>query len=462
MEYQVEKNKSSVKITYTVSLNEFETYLAEAYQKNKGKFKIPGFRPGHAPRKVIEGLYGQSVFFEDAFNACANKSYATALDENPDVFPVDEPKLDVVELEKQIVFTTEVTVKPEVTLGAYTGLEIAKTTPKTISKKEIDEEVERLRSSRSRQIDVTDRALKDGDTANIDYEGSVDGVKFDGGTAKGFDLVIGSHSFIANFEEQLIGMNVNDSKEINVKFPDDYHAENLKGKDAVFAVKLNAIKVKELPELNDEFIKEATEFNTVEEYRNSIKERRTKSEAETADNANKNKMIDAIVANAKVDVPDCMVENEIDYMLQDFEYRLNYMYGGMKIDDYFKYTGTSREDFRKERKAEASKAVKTRLVMETIIKQEKIEVTDADIDAKLEEVAKSIGKTLEEYKPTVNAHQIEHMKNDIVVTKTIDKLVSLNNFVAKKESATKTEKESTAKAKKESTAKTKKDSGAKA
>ena len=372
MEYKIERQKGSVKFVFTVPNAEWDEEINAAYIKTKAKYNIPGFRKGKAPRKFIENMYGPTVFFDEAFNTCASKAYGKALSENEDIYPVDEPKVDIENFGADaMVFGISVTVKPEVTLGQYKGLTVKKA-EYPVTDKDVEEDIERSLKAKSRLVDITDRAAKNGDTVNIDYSGSVDGVKFNGGTAEKQELTLGSKSFIPGFEEQVEGMKIGEEKDLKVKFPDDYHAEDLKGKDAVFAVKLNSIKFREIPELNDDFVKDTTKFETVAEYRADVKKRLTDSAERRADNENKNNMIDAIVANASVDIPDCMIESELDYMLQDFEYRLGYMYGGMKLDDYFKYTGSSREDFRKDRKSEAEKAVKTRLVMETIIKTEKV------------------------------------------------------------------------------------------
>ena len=394
------------------------------------------------------------MFFDEAFNTCASKAYGKALSENEDIYPVDEPKVDIENFgDDAMVFGISVTVKPEVTLGQYKGLTVKKA-EYPVTDKDVEEDIERSLKAKSRLVDITDRAAKNGDTVNIDYSGSVDGVKFNGGTAEKQELTLGSKSFIPGFEEQVEGMKIGEEKDLKVKFPDDYHAEDLKGKDAVFAVKLNGIKFREIPELNDDFVKDTTKFETVAEYRADVKKRLTDSAERRADNENKNNMIDAIVANASVDIPDCMIESELDYMLQDFEYRLGYMYGGMKLDDYFKYTGSSREDFRKDRKSEAEKAVKTRLVMEAIIKTEKVEPTEREIDKRIAEIAEQQGKTLEEYKPSVSERQLTHIKSDVTVEKTLNELVKANEFKAEAKKETKEGAEKKPAAAKSATAKT--------
>lgn len=460
MEYKTERQKSSVKLSFTVPADEWEAEINAAYVKTKGKYNIPGFRRGHAPRKYIESLYGPTVFIDEAFNACASKSYTTALKENEDIFPVDEPKVDIDEFGKDALkFTIEVTVKPEVTLGQYKGLSVVKA-EYPVTDEEVDHEIMHSRQAKSRLVDVTDRAAADGDTVIIDYSGSVDGVKFNGGTAEKQQLVLGSHSFIPGFEEQVVGMNIGDEKDLKVKFPEDYHAEELKGKDAVFAVKLHEIKFREIPELTDEFVKDTTQFETVAEYRESVFKRLTEESARREKNENQNKVLEAVVANATVEIPECMVENELNYMLEEMEYRLGQMYGGMKLDDYFKYTGSSRDDFKKERKAEAEKNVKTRLVLEAVIKAENTQPTQEAIDARIAEIAASVNKSVEEYKQTMPANLTSRIKSDLTVEKVLDDLVAATVFTsaidAKPESAAKKPATKTTAAKKPAAKKTEK------
>ena len=435
MDYKTDRQKGSVKFTFTVPKSEWEEEVNSAYIKTRGKYNISGFRKGHAPRKFIENLYGPTVFFDDAFNSCASKAYGKALAENAELYPVDEPKVDIEKFgEDAVTFTIEVTLKPEVALGQYKGLVIKKA-EYPVTDKDVEEDIERNLKAKSRLVEVTDREARDGDTVTIDYSGSVDGVKFNGGTAEKQELTLGSRSFIPGFEEQVVGMKIGDEKNLEVKFPDDYHAEDLKGKNAVFAVKLHAVKFREIPELNDEFVKDTTKFENVADYRADVKARLEENAAKRADSENKNSVIEAVVNGATVDIPDCMVESELDYMLQDFEYRLSYMYGGMKLDDYFKYTGSSREDFRKERRAEAEKAVKTRLVIEAVIKAEKIEPSETDVDKRIADIAAQSGKQAEEFKATLSEHQLSHIKSDVTVEKVLNELVAATVFEASAKSA---------------------------
>lgn len=439
MNYQVEKKEGSVKFTFTVSHDEWESEIEQTYLKTKGKYSVPGFRKGHATRKMIENFYGQSVFFDDAINNCVRKGYSKALDENEDIFPVDEPQVDIAKFDdKELVFTVEVVVKPEVQLGKYTGIKLDKV-EYTVKQSDVKAELERARERLSRNEEVSDRALKNGDTANIDYSGSVDGVKFVGGTAEKQDLVIGSKTFIPGFEEQLIGMNVGDSKDITVKFPEEYHAKDLAGKDAVFAVKLNSITVKVLPELNDAFAQEASKFDTLAEYKEDIKKTLTENAKSRAEAENENNLIKAIVDDAKVEIPDAMIETQLDYIVQDFSYRLSYAYRGMKFEDYLKYSGTTMEEFRKDRREEALNTVKTRLTLEAVIKAANIEVSQEDLEAKVKELADQTKKSVDEVKAS---GQLPYIRNEILMTRTMDFLKENNSFVAK-EKKTKEQKEET-------------------
>lgn len=440
MKYEIEKLKGAVKATVSIDEKEWDLELESAYNKTKYKYALPGFRKGKAPRRVIEKNYGEGVFFEDAFNESASKSYRTVLEQNADIIPVDSPKLDIIdfpEKDKALKYSLTITVMPEVTLGEYKGLEIQKA-EYPVNKEDIQNEIKTALEKAAKLVKVTDRAVLDGDTVNLDYSGSVNGVKFDGGTAAGQTLIIGSNSFIPGFENQIIGMNTGEVKDISVKFPEDYHAEELKGKDAVFNVKVNEISIKELPALDDAFAKEVSQFETYAEYKADVEKILKERNDSRADNENKNNIVEAITKNAKIDIPDCMINEEIEYMLQDFEYRLMYMYQGMKLDDYFKYTNSSREDFKKQRRDEAAKNVKTRLVMQAIVKKEDLKVTDEDLDAQIKKVAETSRKSFDEYKASLSDQSIAGMKNDILVNKMFDMLLENNSLVkAKKEKSKK-------------------------
>lgn len=431
MEYSIENLKDSVKITFSVDAGEWDGYMNAAYNKNKNKFNIPGFRKGHATRKMIEKLYGAGVFFDDAFNYCFRDSYSKALNEHEEIYPVDEPNIDIEKFDdKELKFVATVTVRPEVKLGAYTGIKLEKV-EYTVTADEVEDELKRARQRVARTVEVTDRKVEDGDIVTLDYCGKVDGVAFAGGTAQNQELTIGSKTFIPGFEEQMIGMAIDETKDLNVKFPDDYHAEDLKGKDAVFTVTVHAIKVKEVPELTDELVKEISRFDTVDAYREDVSKRLTAEKERRAEIENENKLIDAVANASTVDIPECMVETQLKYMLSDLEARLGYMYGGMKLADYFKYIGSSEEDYRKENKEIALKNVKTRLVLEEIIKKEKLEVTDEDLDKELADRAEKIKKPLDEYRKNLDIHQLNYIRNDILMKKLTDFLKNNNTFTAK-------------------------------
>lgn len=436
MNYTVEELKGEVKLSFTLNAQEWDACLEKSYQKNKGKFNIPGFRKGKATRKMIEKLYGQGVFFDDAFNAAFYDSYGKALDEHNEIFPVDEPRVDIDSADDGMAFHAIVTVKPEVVLGEYKGIKVEKV-EYNVTEEDVNFEIEQARKQRARRVEVTDRAVKDGDIVNLDYSGSVDGVKFEGGTAQSQELGIGSHSFIPGFEEQMVGMAIGETKELSVKFPKEYHAADLADKDAVFTVTVNKIFVEELPAADDEFAKDVSKFDTFAEYKADIEARRREQNEKRADSENENALIEAVTATAEVDVPDCMIEKEIDYLVRDMEYRLMYMYQGLKLEDYLKYTGSNMEELRKSKLDNAKKNVKTRLALEAIIKAENIDVTDADVDAEMAKVAENAGKTLEEYKKSVDDRQLSYMKNDILMKKLVEFLKANNEFVAKKPAAKK-------------------------
>ncbi len=422
MKYTVKQkaeNQKEIKITLTAA--EWEAENEKAYQANKGKYSLQGFRKGHVPRKVLENVYGAGVFFEEAFNEAFPKYYGEVLDKEKDLFPVDRPDIDIDKIdEKGIVFSAIVTTKPEVTVTEYKGMKHPKI-EYNVTDADIEEEIKKAQERASRLVPVEDRPAEDGDTVLIDYSGSVDGVQFEGGTAEKQTLVLGSHSFIPGFEEGVVGMKTGEEKDLNVKFPEDYHAENLKGKDAVFHVKLHEIKKKEVPEFNDEFVKDVSEFDTVDAYRADIKKRLEEQNARRATQEMENALVDLILEKTPVNIPDCMIQSQIDSMVQEFEYRL--MYQGLKLDDYLKYTGMKLEDLRKSYEDQAKKSVKTRLIFEAIIRQEKIEATEEDKQKKFAEMAEAAKKEVEEFKKSLPERQLEYIENEII----IDKLFALLN-----------------------------------
>ena len=417
--------KSTVKITIKFDSEEWKEAVNKAYLKTRGKFAINGFRKGKAPKNVIENVYGKGVFYEDALNMLFSESYPTVLEKNEKKFTVvGDPDVSVEEFNDEGVTLVAVTpVKPEAKISAYKGIKI-KEFAYTVKDEEVDAEVNRLLDRNARKVPVTDRAAQLGDITNIDFVGTVDGVKFEGGEAEGFDLTLGSGQFIPGFEDQVIGMNIGESKDVNVTFPEDYQAENLKGKPAVFAVKLNALTGKELPELNDEFIKDATGSATVEEYKAKAKERLQKQADRRANDDTENSILNAIAANAEVEIPQAMIEREIDGLVQKFEYQL--LYQGLKLQDYLDFLKVTKEDFRKNYEEQANKNVLNQLIISQLIKDEKIEATDEEVEARVAEQAADVGKDVEEYKKGMDPRQFDYISSDIIITK-LFKLLKENN-----------------------------------
>ena len=422
--------KSTVKITMKFDKDEWKDALNKAYLKTKGRFAVNGFRKGKAPRNVIEHAYGKGVFFEDALNVLFSENYGKILDKEEKKFTaVGDPELSVDALSDEGVTLVAVTpVKPEVKIGSYKGMKI-KEFAYTVKDADIDKELDRLRDRNARKVDVTDRPCQNGDIVNIDVTSIKDGfhgVKFDGGEAEGFDLTLGSGQFIPGFEDQVVGMNIGDKKDVNVKFPENYQAESLKGKDAVFAVKLNSIKGKELPELTDAFIKDATGSETIEEYKQKTRERLQKQADKNALDATENSILEAISATAEAEIPQAMIEREIDGLVQKFEYQL--MYQGLKLQDYLDFIKVSKEDFRKNYEEQAKKNVLNQLIISQIIKDEKIEATAEEVDAKVAEQAASVDKSAEEYKKSMDPRQFDYIKSDIIITKLFDFLKANNEM----------------------------------
>ena len=402
MNCKVEKteNANEVKLEITVEAEEFENAMKKVYFQNAKYFNIPGFRKGKAPMNIVEKYYGAQIFYEDAFNEVATEAYEEALTENK-IDVVSRPEVDIAQMEKgkDLIFTAVVQTKPEVKLGKYKGIEIQKIEYK-VDKKDVDHELEHMQEHNSRLVTVDDRPLENGDTATIDFEGFVDGVAFEGGKAEGHELEIGSGTFIPGFEEQLIGMELENEKEIKVTFPKEYFSKDLAGKDATFKVKLHDIKKKELPELDDEFAKDVSEFDTLEELKKSIKEKLTKNKEQREKYETEEAVLKAVCEDSKLDIPSGMIELEIDNMLKDFEQRLSYQ--GLNLEQYLKMIGKTEEEMRKEYEPQAIEAIKSRLVLEAIMKAEKIEASEEEIKAKMEEMAKSYGKDVEELSKNEN------------------------------------------------------------
>ncbi len=419
--------KSTVKITIKFDGEEWKAAQQNAYLKTRGKFAINGFRKGKAPKNVIENVYGKGVFFEDALNILFADNYGKIIEKEEKKFTVvGDPDVSVDKLEEDnITLVAIVPVKPEVKISSYKGMKI-KQYAYIVKDEEIDAELARVQDRNARKIDVTDRAAISGDVANIDFVGTVDGVKFDGGEAEGFDLTLGSGQFIPGFEDQVIGMNIGETKDVNVTFPENYQAENLKGKAAVFSVKLNKLQGKELPEITDEFIKDATGSETVEEYKAKTKERLQQQADRRANDATENSILEAIAANTEVEIPQAMLDREIDGLVQKFEYQL--MYQGLKLQDYLDFLKVTQADFRKNYEEQAKKNVLNQLIISQLIKEENIEATEEEVDAKVAEQAASVGKTAEEYKKNMDPRQFEYIRSDIIITKLFNVLKENNEM----------------------------------
>ena len=419
--------KSTVKITFKFDGEEWKEAQNKAYLKTRNKFAVNGFRKGKAPKNVIEHAYGKGVFFEDALNLLFSENYGTVIEKNEKKFTVvGDPDVSVEALSDEgVTLVAVVPVKPEVKISSYKGIKI-KEYAYTVKDEEVDAELNRLLDRNARKVEVKDRAAQNGDIVNIDFVGTVDGVKFDGGEAEGFDLTLGSGQFIPGFEDQVVGMNIGDKKDVNVTFPENYQAEALKGKPAVFAVTLNGIQGKELPELNDEFIKDATGSESVDAYKAKTKERLQKQADKRANDATENSILEAIAANTEVEIPQAMIDREIDSLVQKFEYQL--MYQGLKLQDYLDFLKTTMADFRKNYEESAKKNVLHQLIISQLIKEENIEATEAEVDEKVAEQAKSVEKDVEEYKKNMDPRQFDYIRSDIIITKLFATLKANNEM----------------------------------
>lgn len=421
----VEKvDKNVVSFEFSVTAEEFEKAVDRAYRKNVGKINIQGFRRGKAPRKIIEKYYGAEIFYEDAINIVLPDAYDKAVEENG-IFPVDQPEIDIkgeIDKDKGVTFTAKVTVKPEFELGEYKGVKAKKVTSR-ILKKDVEAEIEKMRERNSRTVPVEDRAVENGDIVNIDYEGFTDGVAFDGGKGEGFDLTIGSGQFIPGFEEQLIGKNIGEDVELNVTFPEEYHAEELKGKPAVFKVKINSAKVKELPELDDEFAKDVSEFDTLEELKADVKEKLSKAGKEKAAHETEENVVKAVCDATEVDIPEAMINSQIDKMLRDFDMQMRYQ--GLNLEQYMKYTGMTIDSMREQFKEDAAKNVKTSLILEKVCETEGIDASEEDVNKEYETMAEQNGMKVEDVRKYVGEDDV---KERIKAQNTIKFLVDNADF----------------------------------
>ena len=438
MNCKVEKTEKAneVKLEIIIEAEKFENAIKKVYFQNAKYFNIPGFRKGKAPMNIVEKYYGAQIFYEDAFNDVATEGYDEALKENK-IEPVSRPEVDIIQMEKgkDLIFTAIVQTKPEVELGKYKGIEIPKVEYK-VEKKDIDHELGHMQEHNSRLITVDDRPLDNGDTATIDFEGFVDGVAFDGGKAEGHELEIGSGAFIPGFEEQLVGMKIDEDKEIKVTFPKEYFSKDLAGKEAIFKVKLHEIKKKELPELDDEFAKDVSEFDTLAELKKSIKEKLEKNNEQRAKYETEDAAIKAVCEGTKLEIPSGMIDLEIDNMLKDFEQRLAYQ--GLNVEQYLKMIGKTEEEMRKEYEPQAIEAIKSRLVLEAIINAEKIEASEEEIKSKMEEMAKNYGKKVEELSDNENLKK--YLEEGIKSEKALEFIVENAKFIENKKETKKSSK----------------------
>ena len=422
----LKKEKNTLIYEVTASNQEFETFVNKAYEETKGKYSVQGFRKGKVPRKVIEQNYGKDIFMEDGLLALVNQNYQTILTENKDVQPIGRPEVEVDSVnENGVKLRILIPVIPEVKLGAYTGLEIKKANAK-VTAKAVNDEIAQIQNRQARFVDV-ERPAQKGDFVVIDFVGRAGGKEFEGGKAEDYRLELGSNTFIPGFEDQLIGQNIGEKRTIQVKFPEDYFSAEFKGKDAEFDVTLNKVEEKQLPELNDEFASNVSEFSTFEEFKADIK----KHLAESVKNQNKQKdentIIEEIVKNSEVEIPNSMIESQIDKQVEEFRQRIAYQ--GATLESYLELTRSSMEELRNVHRPSAENAVKTQLVIGEIIKKEKISVSQAEIDAKLQEIATKYQKSLEEYKKLVGEYELSYIANDIIITKLFDFLFKNNNLI---------------------------------
>ena len=416
---EILENKK-VKLEIHVDPETFEEGMQKAYLKNRKNISVPGFRKGRVPRKIVERFYGEAIFYEDAINEVFPKVYDEAVQQTG-IVPVDSPSIDIVQIGEgqDLILTAEVDVKPDVELGQYKGIEVEKV-EYTVSEDEVDHQLEHIAEDNARWINIEDRSVQKGDLVTLDYAGTIDGEAFEGGTAEKQTLEIGSNRFIPGFEEQLIGLNREEEKDITVSFPEDYHSEDVKGKEAVFHVKIHEIKEKELPVIDDEFAKDVSEFSTLEEYKADLKQKLEEDAKKNARSQMETQLLAKITENAKVDIPEVMVENEIDNMMQDMEMRLRY--SGMSMESFLQMSNTSMKEFREQYKDGAYNRVKTQLVLEAVGKAEAIEITEEEREKEYQKLAAQYNMKVEDIKKSFGAN-FEYLDNSIRTQKTIDMLM---------------------------------------
>lgn len=422
MSVQVEKlEKNMAKLTIEVAPEELEKAIEGAYQKNKSKISVPGFRKGKVPRQMIERMYGKEVFYEDAVNALIPEAYEKAVDECEEEI-VSSPKIEVAQVEagKPFIFTAEVALKPEVKLGKYKGVKVEKADTE-VTDEEVDKEIDKERESNARNIDVTDRAVKDGDIVTLDFEGFVDGTAFEGGKGENYPLTIGSGTFIPGFEEQLVGAEIGKETEVNVTFPEDYQAEDLKGKAAVFKCTVKEIKEKELPTLDDEFASEVSEFETLAEYKADVKGRLEERKAKAAREAKEAAVIEEIIKDSDMEIPEAMIETQQRQMIDEFAQRIQMQ--GLTLEQYFQFTGASYDQMIEQVKPQAEKRIQSRLVLEAVAAAEKIEATEEDYEEELKSMAEAYQMEVDKVKELLPEKSVQQIKEDIAVKKAAEFVV---------------------------------------
>jgi trigger factor len=423
MSLQVEKlEKNMAKLTVEVPAEQVEAALKTSFNKNKNKFNIPGFRKGKAPQAMVEKMYGSSVLYEDAIDVLLDQTYPEAVNESG-LEIVSRPEIGIEQIEKgkSMIYTATVAVKPEVTLGEYKGIEVEKAKPE-VTEADVEAELKKVQEQNSRLVTVEDRPVQDGDQTVIDFAGSVDGVPFEGGTAESYPLTIGSHSFIEGFEEQIIGMNLNEEKDINVTFPENYHAENLAGKPAVFKVKVNEIKVKELPELNDEFAGEVSEFETMAEYKADVEKKLAEQKQAQATAENENNVVAKVVENASMEIPAPMIDMQVSNMINNYASQMQSQ--GITLEQYFQFTGMTMDQLKEQARPQAEERIRTRLVLEAVAKAENIEISDEAVEAELKKMADQYKMEVEQIKKYMGEAELKSMKEDLAVQEAVDLLVA--------------------------------------
>ncbi len=418
MSVQVENlEKNMAKLTVEVAAEELEKALNAAYQKQKKNISIPGFRKGKVPRAMVEKMYGPAVFYEDAVNSLIPIEYEKAAEESGlDIVSRPEINVEQIEKGKPFIFTAEVAVKPEVTLGEYKGLEVPKADVE-VTDEEIEAELKKEQEKNARTIHVEDRPAQEGDKVTLDFEGFVDGVAFEGGAGKDYALTLGSHSFIPGFEEQLAGVSLEQPVEVNVTFPEDYQAEELKGKAAVFKCAIHKIETKELPELDDDFAKDVSEFDTLEEYKKEIKDNISKRKEEAAKNAKENAVVDKAIENASMDIPEAMVKTQIDQLIEDFARRIQSQ--GLTMEQYMQFTGATAEVMQEQMRPQAMKRIQSRLVLEKVAEVENIQISDEKLDEELSKMAEMYKMELDKFKELIDDYQKDQMKKDLAVQEAV-------------------------------------------